>query len=602
MDVRGIATALLLLAVVLGSVRMAWFAWRRSPRPRAWRTACLLLLQLLSAMLLYRTLFPPSTDARRETLVVATAGAPSDLAAALAVNERLVALPEAGRLANAEPVPDLATALRRHRATGAIRVVGRGLGARDRDGARGLPVEFTPAPLPRGFIELPGFVAANPGADFDVRGRTNALAGGTVDLLDPAGQRIDSQTPGKDGGFVLTGAARGSGLVEFRLRARDARDRTVEEAVLPVTVSAPATPHVLLLAATPNAEVKYLRRWAADSGIRMTSQIQVGGGMQLGDPSVALDAATLKGFDAAIVDERAWDGLGAARRRALADAVRNGMGLLLRITGPVSPTLRNDLRSHGLTLARSDAPAEFTLPIAAANEFTAVRLGPGSPDAPTADTIATPGPFRLTRQPLRIEAMQGRAWLLDAGGHPLAAWNGLGTGRVGVWLPMDTFQLVLAGRGDLHARLWSDAIAAVARPAASPAPAVPTSGRQGQRLSLCGLADGATVSKPGGEPEPLHVDPAAGGQRCAGFWPRSAGWHAVRSGDQEAVFHVRTANELPGVAAFEDREAMQALSLLPPRQAAARDGAPGARWPWFLAWLLVSAGLWWLERSRPGRS
>jgi hypothetical protein len=28
---------------------------------------------------------------------------------------------------------------------------------------------------------------------------------------------------------------------------------------------------------------------------------------------------------------------------------------------------------------------------------------------------------------------------------------------------------------------------------------------------------------------------------------------------------------------------------------------PGSRWPWWAAWLLVSAGLWWFERSRRGR-
>ena len=30
--------------------------------------------------------------------------------------------------------------------------------------------------------------------------------------------------------------------------------------------------------------------------------------------------------------------------------------------------------------------------------------------------------------------------------------------------------------------------------------------------------------------------------------------------------------------------------------------APGPRWPWLAAWLLVSAGLWGLERSRAGRA
>ncbi|MEG3193325.1 hypothetical protein SNE32_13675 [Lysobacter sp. D1-1-M9] len=33
---------------------------------------------------------------------------------------------------------------------------------------------------------------------------------------------------------------------------------------------------------------------------------------------------------------------------------------------------------------------------------------------------------------------------------------------------------------------------------------------------------------------------------------------------------------------------------------AAQAAAPGPRWPWFLAWLLLASAGWWLERSRLG--
>src|SRR5262245_6640158 len=125
MDLQRLAIVLLVFALVVASTRTLWFASRRMPRSHAGRVVLLLLLQATSGFLLYRTLVPPTTALRRETLVVATDHAPASLVHSS--NERLVALPEAGTIAAAEAVPDLATALRRHPATARLRIVGAGL-------------------------------------------------------------------------------------------------------------------------------------------------------------------------------------------------------------------------------------------------------------------------------------------------------------------------------------------------------------------------------------------------------------------------------------------------------------------------------------------
>lgn len=602
MQMQHAIVLLLVLAVVLGSVRVLWFSRRGVARPHAWRIALLLLLQLVSAAALYRTLFPPAVSVGANVLVVATAQSPANISATLAVNERLVALPEAGPIAAAEPVPDLATALRRAPGTARLRIVGRGLTARDHQALTGLPFSFTPAPLPRGLVELPESLRVQAGAAFQIRGRANQVPGGSAELTDPSGQRVDRQPLAADGRFSLTGAARGPGRVEFRVRILDARGEPVEQAVQPVLVLSPPTTRVLVLAGAPDAEVKYLRRWAVDSGVRMTTQIQLGAGMRLGDPSIAFNATALKGFDAVVIDERSWADLGEARRRVLVDAVRNGLGLLVRITGPLPASARGGLASFGLRLSTAALPSAFVLPAQQADEFTAARLGPGSADAPTASTATDGELVQLTRQPLRIDTADARAWLQDREGQALAAWQPLGRGRVAVWLPMDTFRLALMGRDDLHAALWSDAISTVARPAATASLPAAADGRQGTRMVLCGLAGAASVAVPGAAlPVPLLLDPATGSARCAGFWPRQSGWHTLHSGDARVPFFVRGAAELPGVVAHDEREATSRMAWSPPRRAGATTGAPGSRWPWFLVWLLVSASLWWLERSRIGR-
>jgi hypothetical protein len=604
MDAQRILLALFAFALITATMRLLWFAPRgtRETHPRAWRVASLAMLQLASALLLYRTLLPPPVATGIDALVVATAHSPRDIARTLAAHEKLVALPEAGAINDAESVPDLGTALRRHPEAAHIRVVGDGLVARDRDHLRGMPATYQPTPLPRGLIELSAPSRVQAGTDFHVSGRAQGMPRAQVELLDPARQRVDRQALDKDGRFELLGAVRTPGLVEFRIRLADASGEQIEAATIPLSVYSPPTVRVLVLAGAPDAELKYLRRWAVDAGVRMHAQIELGGGMQLGDAPVALNAATLKNFDAVIVDERTWAGMGAARRNALADAVRSGLGLLVRIDGSLSPASRSALAALGLRLDAANLPAAFKLPVTQENDdFAAARLGPGSPDAPTATTATVAALPELTRQPLRIDTPSANAWLRDNEGRPLAAWRALGRGRVGAWLPMDTFQLVLMGRDDLHAMLWSDAIASVARARAGNELPVPAAAREGTRIALCGLADGTTITPAGGQPKPLLIDPATGTARCAGFWPAESGWHALSSDEASASFYVRDKNELPGVAAREMRDATSQMTLAAGEVASTKATAPGSRWPWFLAWLLLSAVLWWLERSRLGR-
>jgi hypothetical protein len=562
----------------------------------------LLVLQVVSALLLYRTLLPPPAPTGIDTLVVATAKANAALATTLTPRERLVALPEAPRIASAERVPDLATALRRHAGTSRLRVVGAGLPARDRDSALGLALAYEPSPLPRGLVELSVPTQTQAGADFHIQGRGENLRGGSVELLDPAGQRVDREPLDAEGRFQLLGAARTAGLAQFRLRLHHASGRLAEETVIPLHVVTTPLPRVLALAGGPDAELKFLRRWAIDSGIRMHAQIQLGGGMQAGDPAIAFNAVTLKSFDVVIVDERAWNSLGEGRRRILVDAVHDGLGLVLRVAGPMSAQGRRELAALGLRFAPASIPATFVLPSAeGSSDFAAARVGPGTSDAPTSDADLNAAMPVLTRQPLRLTTSDAQALLRDGAGQPVATWTPAGRGRIALWLPIDTYQLVLAGREDLHASLWSDAIAKVARARMAPAPGVAADARQGERIRICALGERAAIVAPDGKSTPLLIDPATGAARCAGYWPKAAGWHVLQTGDAQRPFFIRSHDDKPGITAQRLRDATQQLvrssTTLPNPPAT----LPGSRWSWFFGWIALSAVMWWFERSRFGR-
>ncbi|WP_294235581.1 carboxypeptidase regulatory-like domain-containing protein [uncultured Sphingomonas sp.] len=561
--------ALLTLAVLLAWARLILRQWRvpHVERSRGWRIALLVVAQPLLAGLLYLTLVPPPIGTSRpDSLTVLTRGGS-------AVGGPAVALPEASPRPGIERAPDLATALRRHPGIRRLHISGEGLEARDRPAAKGLALAFTAVPLPPGLVELtpPGRVA--PGGILSVSGRIED--GGTVELLDPAGARVAATAPDGEGRFTLEGAARLPGLALFHLRTRDARGAIVSNTEIPVWTAAEPGLHVMLLGGAPGPEVKFWRRWASDAGLVSAVRVALGAGLDLGDPSPPLAGATLSKLDLLILDERSWAGLSGAERAAIAAAVRGGMGLLLKVTGPVPA-------GYG---------AAVGLPVSGGAATAPVRL------------LGTDGKALplLTRRLARSSVGDTLPLLGDASGATLANWRAVGRGRVGLWLLTDAAGLVTSGHGDRYGELWARTVATLARPQRTPPPRLDPFAARGQRMTLCGLDRGDQIVRPDGGVDTPLLD--AGAPGCAGYWPRESGWHGLRHGDATWPFYVRSA-PIAGIAAAERRDATLAMVGEAADPPAASPGAsgPGPSWPWLIAFLVMAALLWWLERGKAGRA
>ena len=355
MTIERLIAGLLALAVLIAAIRL--LLWHRSaPGSRPLRLIALLLLQPLCATLLFLTLYPPPVSGGSGSLRIATAGAPR-LAARRGGG--LVALPEAGTVQGAEAAPDLATALRRHPGARQVSILGEGLPPRDIDAARDVQVSYDPPAPPTGLVSLTPPPAAAPGEAFTVGGQIAGLPGASIALIDPAGRITDSGVPDRQGRFRLTGTARAAGNSLFTLRIMSGK-RLAAQAAVPLTVRDVKPPRLLLLAGAPGPEVKYLRRWATDAGFDVTSRISVGGGVLLGDAPISIDTATLRRFDAVLIDDRSWAGLG-GQRNALLAAVRDGLGLILRAGGPLAGTTRAQWRGLGFALSGNNIAAPLAL-------------------------------------------------------------------------------------------------------------------------------------------------------------------------------------------------------------------------------------------------
>ena len=571
---------LLVLAALVGIVR----TWRRGGPRRVMRVT----LQLVAAALLYAVLFPPATREQFAAgeLVVLTPGTTTEQRAALSPASTLVALPGIDAPGGIERVPDLGTALRRHPDARRLHIVGGGLPARDRDAARGLVARFDAAPLPRGVVELDAPTAVRAGSVWRLAGRVEGVGDGRVELRDPAGAVVAGTNLGSDGRVTLTAPAKGAGEALFALRVLDRDGTPVDDVPVPLVTRAGAPLRLLLLAGAPDPELKYLRRWAVDAGVQLDSRMALTEGVALTEGALALDAAALAKADLVLVDERAWAALGATQKAALTAAVHDGLGLLLRVTGPLPPEVASDWTAFGF---RVQAQAAAQEPANLALDHALGLSGSG---------------FVFARHAIDVQADDAAPLLRADDGAPLALWRAQAQGRIGVWAPAGAWRLALAGERARYATLWSDTLATLSRARAAATPQLPREARVDERAILCGIATGDLVETAQGLsvallPDPAPAPGAAETRACAAYWPAQPGWHTLVSGGQRWPFHVRAADEAKPLAAAANQQATRALFAADGERAeVATRPMPWPRRPFFLGWLAIVALLWWLERQR----
>lgn len=593
--------AALLLVVLIASARQL-----RAPRHRPAVLASLLLLQLLAAALLLAVLYPPPRLLPAPGTVVLLADA-AQAGALPAADAAPLLLPEAEAVAGGRRVPDLATALRQQPGS-RVTLVGAGLAARDRDTPLPADVRWQAAPAPIGWVDLHPPAVVAPGARVTVRARAQGVADAQAELLDPAGAVVDRAPVGSDGQVTLGGVARGEGRSVFQLRLLGADGHRVDTVPVPQQTVASPPLRLRIRAGAPDAELKYLRRWASDSGAQVQVQAATGAGMTVGDGELALDPGALARTDLLVLDERSLATLGSGSFAAVRSAVQDGLGVLVRLGGVPAPAARQRLRALGLEVTGAGGSAAAEFPADGDSALLAARRGPAAATLlPTAEGLDADRQSHAAALPaleqLRLQVADSEPLLRDRDGQAIGGWRGAGTGRVGLLPLTDSWRWVLAGREDRHGELWSEMASTLARaqPAGDPLWSPQAIAWAGERQPLCGVTAPLQVVPAQGDATPLWVDPASGTARCAGWWPRQAGWHRLLLGDQVLWRYVFDPASAPALhrQALMDATARQ-LAAPPAATAAARIAVPGPRWPWWLAFVLCASLLWWLERRTTG--
>lgn len=570
------AQVCLLIVVAIIAISSARMVWKHKANADRKRLVLLFILQASSVVLLYFTLFPPERSAPAQQLQILTANPPKNKIGG-EQNIRVVALPEAPKSAAAERTPDLATVLRQFPNIKQLHIVGDGLPARDQQAAQGISIQYQVQSISQGIVELavPKLVA--PGQQWFVSGRV-AQDFAIVELLDPSDAVVDTVSTQKNGVFKLSDFARGTGNTLYHLRVRDAQKKSVELLALPIITQEPQKLNVLSISGGVNPELKYLKRWALDANVNLQSSISMGLGKQIQTAPLQLNEASLKELDLLIIDERAWMALYASNQLAIRVAVQNGMGVLLRLTGPLSRSARSQWRSYGFNIQEANSVQALHLP-----EPSEQKKLP-----------------ELMRQSVKVSSPDAVPLLVDSRGQSLGLWRAVGLGRVGVWWLTDSYRLVLSGNENSYGALWSELTTTLARAKYKSTLQLPNQSLWvNERAVFCGLNARAAITNPAGNLNPLLLVTEGVNKNCAAYWPKHTGWHQVLNAEQKQMFYVREENSATALHRRAVQQATMALaSTAKPSTSANRISVPGVSWPYFLAWLLLTTLLWWLERIR----
>ncbi len=585
------ASLLLLLALWLLVA-----AWRRPDRRRL---APRLLASLLAPLALGLVVRPPlrTVPAARAVAIVLTPGYQPDtlrqllrrLGAGTPVWAYGTRPPTGAKaLGSLLQLPDQRPALHQ------VHLLGEGLAAAELPTLGRLAVVPHPAPAYAG-VQAAGWPQhLTLGQRFEVEGTVAGPGPAWVSLYAEGAGRDSVSLPTGSGSFRLSYQPKAAGLARYTLHLRRAGQPASAEP-LPLEIAPAQLPPVLLLAAVPGFEFKFLKNTLAATGRAVALRTTVSRGLVqtefLNQPAQPLDHLTpslLARYAVVVADAATLATLPAGESQALRAAVQQGrLGIVVLAEAASLPAA---------TPARAD--------------FVVQPLPTAGTSAQPLTWPEAPRPAVRALLPARLRPGAALRPLITApGGALVAASRRVGLGTAVVSVVPETFRWALQGQAAAYASFWSQLLTA-ATPAPPPAAtwlALDRWPRLRQPLTLR-LAGTQPASQP-------TVQPLAGGPAAtlalaqdarlpewstALYWPATPGWHQVRGPGRTAYnFYVYDS------AAWRGPELTVRQQALTQRGQSASpgpaDGTVTVQQPWPAAWFfglfLLATGFLWLEEK-----
>lgn len=349
--------------------------WRRTRKARlGWRLLAT-LVALASLLVLALPLRMPATTAQQaDKVLVLTEGFDADTVQALYQPHTPVYAADSvswirGRRWQAQWMPFPGNWPQPGRT---VHIVGSGLESWQQQHIRYV---FHPSPARDGIIHLHWNQQIPAGAALRVQGQFQGRQPMKV-LLYGLNAPLDSATASP---FTLSARPKHRGGAVYRLITLRGKD-TLSNDPVPVFVTAADTLHVLLLAAMPDAENRFLKDWLGSHGSKVTMRTDISRGKTsqalMNQDKKEASAGSFAPYDVVVTDAAALQSLPMVTLNALRQQVEEGMGLLVKTDSGQSNA---GFYNSGIALQALPSGEDVRLPQAAPlKDEQAVYMKPGA--------------------------------------------------------------------------------------------------------------------------------------------------------------------------------------------------------------------------------
>lgn len=303
------------------------------------------------------------------------------------------------------------------------------------------PYTFIPGKLPIGITQLEIPANVHVGQTTKVNGTVN-LERRTKLILKSPGQAEDSVTLKGAGikSFSFSFQSRQAGLFQYSLIIRDSLN-TIIEAKLPIEVKLEEKLNILFVQKYPTAEVRYLKNFLVEKGYAITVRSQISKTNFhyefSNQESIRIDRLTpelLETLDLVFLDSESLNGLSTSELKTLEQSCRAGLGAIILLNS-------TDTKSK--------------IPLLNASTTTYAQ-----------DTVRLKGTstnFVLPATPVSIVATSVITPVVVSSNRTLSGFVNLGAGKVGFQLLHETYRLLLEGKTNDYANVWSPLLESITR-------------------------------------------------------------------------------------------------------------------------------------------
>jgi hypothetical protein len=441
------------IAILLGLLLMAFLLYKEIGRANKARLPWRILASIIAVgcfvLLIVPIKYETHVQQNADEVILLTAGTNPDSVVKLKGKKYI--LPSVDlKNTKATAIPDLSYFLKSNPNVHKLNIYGYGLNVAELKNLKGYQIVFHPSTNPVGIISANWPAKLKTSEPLQVQGIYQNTGNGTVKLLlKGLGKAADSISieAKSNKTFSFKTTPKQTGKAVYELIALQKNDTLAKEPV-PVQVGDQTPMKVLILASFPDFEYKFLKNWLFEKQYPLAFRSQISKNKYASDflnmDSLSLNQinnSALKKFDVLIIDEEELAAISPGERASIDLAVKNGMGLLIRVAN---------------TKASSTLSAKF-------GRYESLTV-----KGKTLNLTLTENHFKFNPLPLEqvlfLKANQNEQPLVvDASGKTLVNSTINGYGKILISTISSTYNWLLSGQKSDYTTYWSRLLANAAR-------------------------------------------------------------------------------------------------------------------------------------------